>query len=71
MASDYASAGEKVGHNLYTLRVTILDIAAGFMRDPHERRFISGSKDEIANAISDLKDMLDQIERADTSQVVR
>ena len=70
MASDFNSAGINVGHNMFVLRLVILDLAAGFMRDPHERRFISGSKDEIAHAIADLSQMLEQIERADTSQQV-
>ena len=70
MASDQNSAGINVGHNLYVLRLVVLDLAAGFMRDPHERRFISGSKVEIAHAIADLSQMLEQIERADTSQQV-
>ena len=71
MASDHNSAALNVGHNLYTLRLVILDLASGFMRDPNERRYISLSKAEIAHAVCDLKQMLEQIERADTSQTVR
>ena len=71
MASDQNSAALNVGHNLYTLRLIILDLASGFMRDPNERRYISSSKAEIAHAIADLSQMLEQIERADTSQTVR
>ena len=71
MASDQNSAGINVGHNLYVLRLVVLDLAAGFMRDPNERRYISSSKAEIAHAIADLSQMLEQIERADTSQTVR
>ena len=71
MASDQNSAALNVGHNLYTLRLVILDLASGFMRDPNERRYISSSKAEIAHAIADLSQMLEQIERADTSQTVR
>ena len=70
MASDHNSAALNVGHNLYTLRLIILDLASGFMRDPNERRYISSSKIEIAQAISDLTQMLEQIERGDTSQQV-
>ena len=71
MASDQNSAALNVGHNLYTLRLIILDLASGFMRDPNERRYISSSKAEIAHAIADLSQMLEQIERADTSRTVR
>ena len=70
MASDQNSAALNVGHNLFTLRLVILDLASGFIRDPNERRYISSSKIEIAQAISDLTQMLEQIERADTSQTV-
>lgn len=70
MASDHSSAALSVGHNLFTLRLVILDLASGFMRDPNERRYISSSKAEIAQAISDLTQMLEQIERGDTSQTV-
>lgn len=70
MASDQNSAALNVGHNLFTLRLVILDLASGFMRDPNERRYISSSKIEIAHAIADLSQMLEQIERADTSRKV-
>jgi hypothetical protein len=70
VASDHNSAALNVGHNLFTLRLVILDLVSGFMRDPNERRYISSSKAEIAHAISDLSQMLEQIERADTSQQV-
>ena len=71
MASDQNSAALNVGHNLYTLRLIVLDLASGFMRDANERRYISSSKAEIAHAIADLSQMLEQIERADTSRTVR
>jgi len=70
MSSDSNSAALNVGHNLYTLRLIVLDLASGFMRDANERRYISSSKAEIAHAISDLSQMLEQIERADTSRTV-
>jgi hypothetical protein len=70
MSDDFNSAGIAVGHNIHTLRAVILDLAAGFRRSANERRFISAEKAELRNAIADLTQMLEEIERADTSQVV-
>jgi heat shock protein HspQ len=70
MASDYNSAGLQVGHNIHTLRSVILDLVSGFRNNPHERRHISADKQELRNARDDLSLILEEIERADTSQVV-
>jgi hypothetical protein len=70
MSSDFNNAAITVGHNIHTLRTIILDLAAGFLRDANERRHISNDKHELRNAVSDLTQLLEQIERADTSQVV-
>jgi hypothetical protein len=70
MSDDFNSAGIAVGHNMHTLRLIILDLAAGFRRSANERRFISADKVELRNAIADLTQILEEIERADTSQCV-
>ncbi len=67
VASDYNAAGVRTGHNIYILRSVTEDLVKGFFCDAHERRHISASKSDIATAVAALAEMLDEIERADTS----
>ena len=70
MASDYNAAGITVSHNLYIMRSIVEDLIKGFFTDANERRHISQSKADIATAVAALAEMLDEIERADTSQAI-